>query len=882
MTPRPARSWLRAFRFPWRDPARDVDAELRFHFDERVADLVANGMPRVEAHAQALREFGDRDVVRSELIRIEERIARRYTTRDMVESIAQPFRFAARRLIRQPGFFALTAGSLALALGATTAATGFADAWKHPVSPFSDPDHVVSVMMWGGPDRDHGGLPSRDRWSFIENTAAFERFAFTAPQHPTIHVGDEVFRGQSLAVTPNFAAVAGLTPRLGRSFAPGGADDGAVLVSDYLWRRHFGDRKSIADAWLSLGQQSYQVIGVMPRGAGFPLSADVFRRMTAAEEADPGWPIIRLRPGATFETAQAQVNVAAKLVNARNADASRPYGYTIQPLDRNSTPRASGLHMLMNLIARFVLLIACANVSALMLARAAARRRDLALRLSLGAGRGALVADVMAELAIIAVVGLGAGLVIANGATGVVRSLMPAEWLWNTFIELRWSWRVFAASGVALLFVLGAAGFLPALQVSRIPPMEPLKDSSGGATGRQPQRMKSVVMLQLAMALTMLIVTSVLAKSIAEMSATDFGYNPRMVSVAAGNFVYRDNTERLGAQSPTQFLLPRALATPGVSTASFFFKGVPDGLQVISDDVARDAHPLMVEQYTIAGPRFMETVGIPLIEGRDFIEGDSVGAGAVILDDSAAMALFPTGGAVGRRVKLGRPTSNEPWRPVIGVARKVRTRFPAAPIRYPSVYVASPPQVAQTGAILARSFAIIARAARAAEAPMTAVRLRRELTSLLPLNVQLRVKTLSADHEESIAAQRRFAELFGSLAIGALIFAAAGLFAVLSYMVSTRMREFGIRVAVGAKQGDVARLVLKDALELALGGTAIGGAAGIALTLVVWAPEFGADALTWLAVVGAEVVLIGVVMLASLGPATRATRADPVDVLRAS
>ncbi|HVZ49683.1 MAG TPA: ABC transporter permease [Gemmatimonadaceae bacterium] len=882
MTPPPPRSWKRLFRFPWRTTERDVDTELSFHFDERIAELEAAGMPATAARAQAEREFGDPRAVRETLVAIDRRTARSHARRSRAEAVAQTFRMAARRLVRQPAFFALTAASLAIALGATTAASGFADAWSHPVSPFADPNHAVSVTMWGGPDHAHGGLDWPDRWKFIENTEAFGRVAFVMPTWDVVRAGDETFRAQILDVTPNLIAVAGLTPQLGRWFTPASADADAVLVSDYVWHRYFGNRASTDGASIAVGARTYDVIGVMPRGTSHPIAGDVVRLEASPGTAISGWPIVRLKPSATIASAQAEVDAVAKIVNARSTDPSRPYGFGIHPLDQISAPRLTGLHYIFLLVSRFVLVIACANVAALLLARTAARRRDLALRLALGAGRMAIVGDVLAELVIISLVGCVAGLVLANGATGVVRSLIPADLAWNSFVDLRWSWRVFASSGATLLFVVAAAGYLPALQVSRIPPADPLKESSGGATGRRPQRMKSVVMLQLAMALALLIVTSVLSSSILQMSFEDVGYNPRMVTVATGNYVYRWNTSALNGQTPTQYLVPLAERQQGVTVASYYFRGVPDGLQVISDDIGSDQHPVLAGQYTIAGPRFMEAVGIPVIDGRDFAAGDSVGDGAVILDDSAAKTLFPSGRAVGRRVKLGRPASNEPWRPVIGVVRSVATRFPSAKPNYPSIYVATSGVNAAPGAILARSFAIVARAGNADDAAMLPLRIRRAFMSVMPTNVQLTVGSLTADRDASMAAQRQFAELFGSLSAGALLFAAAGLFAVLSYMVRQRMREFGIRVAIGAAQRDVGRLVLKDALELALGGTAIGGAGGIAATLVIWAPEFGTDIATWVSVVGAEVVLICVVMLASLGPARRAMRADPVDVLRSA
>lgn len=866
----------RVFRLPWRTPASDVDTELRFHIEERVAELVGQGLTPTDARAQANHELGDCDVVREELILIDRRIAGQQSRRDRLELISLPFRFALRRLSRQPGFFALTAGSLALALGATTAAVGFADAWKHPAISFDAPERTAGITMWGGPDYKHGLLHAIDRWRRIAATKSFDGYALTALDQSTVRIGDEVVREPVQKVSANFAAVSGAHLRLGRSFIAGTADEGAVLVSDFYWRRYFGDRTQIGDAVIAVDGRTYHVIGVMPRGSTFPIFANVLRVLTPAEEGQLAWPLVRLKPGATMERAQQELDATAAIMNA-GGDPARPYGFTLHPFTERSSHALDGIHFIMLLVAGFVLVIACANVSSLLLARAASRRRDLALRLSLGASRGAIVADVIAELVIIAAVGLTLGLGIAYGATGFVRAIMPPEITWYTFVEMNWSWRVFAMSGVALMFVVVAVGMLPAIQVSRIPLMEPLKESTGGAVTKRPQRMKSVVMLQLATALVMLIATSVFMASTARLSHFDFGLDMRRVVSVTGNFVYQWNTARLGGKAPTEYVLPRALAAKGISVASFYAGAKPEGLRVTSDDIARAGFPLLVDQYTIAGPRFLETVGIPLIEGRDFVEGDSTGTGAVILDDSAAKALFPTGSAVGRRVRMGRETSGESWRRVVGVARSVVLRFPPAsiPARSPAIYVA---QALPT----TREFAVVARVARSEDALMATQQVRREVTAILPLSVQLSVKPLSASHDASLRSQRQFATLFGTLSIGALLFAGAGLFAVLSYMVSQRMREFGVRVAVGAKRRDLALLVLRDALELALGGTAIGGSAGVALTFLYGGPLFGVDGMSAWALVIAESVLLAVAALAALGPILRAVRADPVDVLRAS
>jgi len=869
-------SHRRVFRLPWRTPASDVDAELRAHLEERIAELVAQGVAPAEAHVRASGEFGDYRAIRTDLIEIDRRIARRHSRRDRAELFLLPFRFAARRLMRRPGFFALTAGSLALALGATTAAIGFADAFAHPMLAFDAPERTGYVQMWGGSDRGRGFVTFSDRWRLITATQSFEGYALTAAAPGTVRIGDDVFAELIVKLQPNFATVSGVRLRLGRSFGSGPADEDAALVSDRYWRRYFGGREQLDDATLEVDGRTYRVIGVLPTSPVWPVAGQVFLPLPSGEEPKFFWPLVRLRAGTTSAEVQRQLDAGASVLNA-GGDPSRPYGFTLRGFDEVSRRGLDGIHLMMLFVAGFILIIASANVSALLLARAAGRRRDLALRLSLGAGRAAVMVDVLAELVIITGVGLVGGLAMANAATGVARALFPIEITWATSVEMNWSWRVFALAGCALIAVLVVVGLLPALQVSRIPLVEPLKESSGGATARRPQRMKSVVMLQLAASLVMLALASGLIVAAERQSRISFGIDQRRVLSVTGDFVYRWNTKKLDGRSPTDYVFSTIASARGIGVASYYLGAKPDGLQVTSDDIARVGHPLLVDQYTIAGPRFLETVGIPLLEGRDFVEGDSVGTGAVILDDSAAKALFPTGSAVGRRVRMGRATSNEPWRRVIGVTRSIALRFPATtiPARSPAIYVSR--TLPQT-----RRFAVVARVARPEDAATVTQRVRRKVASVVPLSVQLSVQLLSARHDAAIRSQRQLATLFGSLAAGALLFAAAGFFAVLSYSVGQRMREFGVRVAVGASRRDLVRLVIRDAAELALGGTAIGGTAALVLTFLFGEPLLGLPGTSAWALVVSEAILLTVAALATIGPALRAARANPVDVLRAS
>jgi hypothetical protein len=342
----------------------------------------------------------------------------------------------------------------------------------------------------------------------------------------------------------------------------------------------------------------------------------------------------------------------------------------------------------------------------------------------------------------------------------------------------------------------------------------------------------------------------------------------------SGRLVYSWDVQKLGTDDPVRLLLPRVEAMSGVVSATTLATGHPDGSQVFSDRTVGIA-PLLMEDYLIAGPHFMRTMGIPLLAGRDFQPGDEL-RGAVILDERAVRALFPDGNAVGRTIKLGRDNSAAPWLEVIGVARAADLHLPkylADGPRWPPIY-------ASNGEHDTRAWQVVARVN--GNAPDAAVRIARALNSVLPRSAWAWVSSFSAGYDDFMRTNLSLMRIFLGVGLASLALAAAGLFAVMSYMVNQRMREFAVRLAIGAGKGHLWRLVLRDGADMALAGTALGAFGGLFAGSLLGPGLYGIDPTDVVSLVVAEIVLLAVSFGACTVPALRATRADPVEILRAT
>jgi predicted permease len=802
----------------------------------------------------------------------------------MLKEFATSLAGAVRSMRRRPAFFLVSTITLGIALGFATTILGVVEKFQHPPMPFDDPDRTFEVHFWGGGDRVHPGALRDEIISAIARIPAFG--ALTSVKFHTdaqsVYVGDlAVFqRGQGavVAVPSNFFRVIGVRPRLGRTFADDEAARGnSVIVSDDIWKNYFHDRASIGRAELSVEGQVYSVVGVMPAGMNEPSTwtTGVWVPIVPGDSGSFWFPDVRLRDGATRAAAEAQLAaLAARLNSEYQPGEARKYGFELHPL-RREAKSLGGFYLALIGVVLCILTIASANITTLMLARAVARRRDLALRLSLGAGTRTLVLDQLAESTVLALSAGIAGVMFAFWGIGTVTHFVGGEIGWLTTLAPTWSGGFFATSFGAAALVALLVGALPALQVARIQPMEPLKESSGGTTGRGPRRVQILVAVELAVSLSLLMATALFARSTLSLGDFQFGFNASHVLSVNGNLVYKWNADRLGTENPVALMLPRVEAMDGVESASTLATGHPERSQVFSDRTVGIA-PMLVEDYLIAGPNFMRTMGIPLMAGRDFEPGDDV-RGAVILDERAVPLLFPDGNAIGRRVRLGSDDGVAPWLEVIGVARKADLYLP----KYLSDGPRWPPIYASSGEHNTRVWQVVARVS--GNGPAASVRISRALNALLPPGIaQASVSPFSADFDARMLQGISFMRVFLSVGFASLALAAAGLFAVMSYMVNQRMREFAVRVAIGARGGHLWRLVLRDAAHMALAGTALGAFGGFFAGSLFGGALYGIGSTDVVSLVFAEFVLLAVSFGVCVVPALRATRADPVEILRAT
>ncbi len=787
----------------------------------------------------------------------------------------QSFVQAFRSLRRSPGFVILAVLSVGVGIGVSTSTYAMIDRLMHPLSPYRDVDELFRIQGYGYSARNGPTTAQlRDIWPKGGPFAAVTIFGYG---------------GQGLAdangildprrydrVAPNLFDVLGVRPRLGRTFREEDRRaQNTIVVSDAFWRSRFKDRSEIGDATVTFDDRTYTIIGVMPAGfSPSPAPADAWLPF-GSDAAPYGALIVRAKSGLTAADLQSPLkSIAAAAQQFIRAGAS--VSFVAWPL-RPDVLQLSEYHKAMIAAALGILLISCANVSALMLARGLSRRRDAALRLSLGATRGVIVRDVLAEVAIITGVGCLAGVLAAVWGFSALAAAAPPEMAWLGLSEPSWSWRVLGGAFGAAIVSAALAAVLPALQASRVDPAEPLKESAGTTTGRGRTRFRVLVIAELALSLVLLSGASLVAKATSRVAHYDFGFD----ATGLLNVWVRTNLSgRTTVGTPMHTMddlapiIERIRSIDGVESVASMGVATPDSAMVISENAAAGAPPLALLGYQQIGIGLVRTLGLALTAGRDVDAGDRE-SGAVILDDNAARALFPHDAAIGRMIKFGGPSSTKPWIPVVGVVRHTTFFFHEDPDDRgdPVIFAYLPHD--RLG-----FWRFIVRQAPGSRAVPFAV--QRRIRDQLGSYGYVGVSPMLANYEQMLRGRYFVAGVFALLGAASLLLAVAGLFSVLAFAVGQRMREFAVRIALGAQPGDVLRLVLRDGLELALGGTAIGAIGAVWAGSLLSRVLFDVNPADVTAIVTAEAILLAVSMLASVVPALRAMRADPVVVLRAT
>ena len=802
-----------------------------------------------------------------------------------MEILLQDLRYGVRMLRNKPAFTMIVVLALAIGIGANTAIFSVVNAILLRPLPYKNADRISMIWMDNpklGVSQDWHSYPNyidyKDQNQSYEDMAAFNDRSFNLTG-----TGDPV-RVVGVWTTASMFSVLGVEPALGHTFTEAEEEPGkdlVVVLSNGLWQRRFGGDPGIVGQPISMNGVNRTVLGVMPASFTFPekktelwIPLAINPERKQARNAISYKAVGRLKPGVTIEQARADMGAIAKRLDEQYFQSD--YGINLVPLhDQETRTVRPALLVLLGAVA-FVLLIACANVANLLLARAALREREVAIRVALGAGRSRIIRQVLTESALLSLVGGAAGLLLAVWGLRLLVALSPADIprLDQTGID-----------GRVLAFTLGISlitglifGIAPALQSSKSDPNESLKEggrgSTGGVGGRRVRNL--LVVSEIALSLILLIGAGLLIKSFMRLQQFEFGFNPDnllTMRVQLPGSKYKDGKQVINFY---QQLLERMEAVPGVQSvgaiASVFITDTPS-----STNFSIEGRPVPVGVEAIEvpldsiSPSYFKVMGIPLLRGREFDNRDVEGAPlVVIINDTFARRFFPGEDPIGKRFVYGSPDPRSPWITIVGVVGDMRrTGFDRAVRPETFLPEAQNPDNALT---------IIARTA--ADPASFAGALRNEVWSIDKDQSVYDIKTMHQTLSEMMSQRRFNMLLLGLFAAVALTLAAVGIYGVISYSVTQRSHEIGIRIALGAQSGDVLKMVVGQGMLLTGIGVATGLIAAFALTQLMSSLLFGVSAADPVTFVLISLLLTGVALIACLVPARRATRVVPMVALR--
>ena len=813
----------------------------------------------------------------------------------------QEFRFALRNLIKTPGFTLVAVITVALAIAANTAVFSLVNALLIRPLPFKAPESLVLLFeRFSGQGLDQIPVSAPEYLDWEKQTRSYERIAAFNFANFNLTGGDMPERIQGAVVTPSLFPLLGVAPIKGRVFNDGEfgeGNDGVVLISERLWRRRFNSDPQLVGTQVSVNGRSFTVVGIMPANFEFPLPLFGVQGGTFAERADMWKPIAftkaemesrgsrsygvigRLKSGVTISQAQAEVNTIVANWHPLFPDNYEPatkFGATIYPMhDLVIGGMRPALMILLGAVAA-VLLIACANLTTMLLARAGAREREFAIRLALGAGRLQLVRQMLAESILLALIGGSAGVVLAVWGLDLLRSIgtQTVPRLAEVNLDMR-----------VLLVTLGTAvatgiviGLIPALASGKPELTEALKEGGRGSTSgiRRNRLRNALVIAEVALALVLLVGASLLLKSFVRLQNVHPGFEPKNVltmEVALPLLKYPRGKPVADFYAEAT---RRVKALPGVEAAAFTSILPLSGTNSDSsfqiegrDATAEKVYP--DEEIRSVTPEYFSVLKVPLLQGRFFNEGDQFeGPGVVIVNNSFAKKWFPNQEAVGKRITFSDPRKPDvKWLTIVGLVGDMRHRGLDLDPK-PEYYIAHN-QTPYRGMILA------VRSVQDPRSLTSAV--RREISRLDPDLPAANVRTLEQVAADSIAPRRLSVVLIGVFAAVALVLASVGIYGVMSFLVVQRTHEIGVRMALGAQRADVLRLVIGRAAKLVLMGTAIGLILGVMSSRALRALLFNVGAFDLMTFISVTIALIVVSLLASYIPAVRATRADPMIAL---
>jgi predicted permease len=870
---------------------REFAAEMESHLQMHVEDNVRAGMSAAEAKREALIKLGGIEQTKE--------IYRDRRGLSLLETFFQDLRFSFRMLRKNPGFTVVVLLTLALGIGATTAIFSVVYGVLLRPLPYTDSSRIMAVFEVNSKGGwSHLADPNFD--DFCDQNRSFQAIAKYNYYMVSVSGASQPSRTTVASVSPDFLKVFGIQPILGRDFSAGDAKKGAArttLVSYGYWKQYLGSSQDLSQSHLKIDGAVFSVIGVLPAGFRFPTDVDLWRPADLDGE-NPSrtshnyYAVGRLRDGVTVELANQDISAIARRIH----DTSSEQGdYLLRdgivlPLQDSITGKArSALLVLFGAVA-FLLLVACANVANLSLAQASMREHELAIRSALGAARGRLIRQFLTEALLLSLVGGGLGVLGAFwGVAGLV-GLAPQNLPRLDSVSISVPVLVFAF----LLSTAVAAGLgaFTAVHATSGDVRKGLVEGGRGQAGSQgSQRVgRAIVAAQIAITLVLVVGAGLLGRSLMKVLEVNPGFRvDKIVTMDVSLPWVVDPKAKAGQAIFFSNLIDRLKQIPGVhrvgATSGLPMNedgGLPDGMFVLMTQnempksvdgfgsLLRQKERLGVADFGVATDDYFQVLGIPLIRGRIFDERDGANSPHVaVISESLARDRWPNQDPIGHTIQFGNMDGDLRLLTIVGIVGDVHEYGLDVPPR-PTVYVNlfQRPRAAITVTMLSD-----------ADTRLVTSAARGILQDLNP-EIPARFRTLSQVYSASLGSRRFNVILVGFFGIVALLLATAGVFGVMAYSVSRRTREIGVRVALGARSGDVLRMILSQGLRTIFIGVAIGIAGSLALTRTVESLLFGVTATDPLTFGGVTLLLVGAALLACYIPARRAAHVDPIVALR--
>lgn len=874
--------WRRYLRLVKRDVVADVDDELAFHIEMRVADNIRAGLSPDEARAEAAARFGDVTSVRESLVNHDRTKERRDDRREFLGDLFQDVRFGLRSLRRAPGFTIAATLTLALGIGANTAIFSVVDALLLRPLPYARPQELMSIGSGSGGEF----LALRERLRTFAEVAAW------APRQYSVDDGRQAQRLEGAAITTNLFRTLGVSPVVGAGFTEEASVPGnnrVVIISDGLWRRQFGARSNAIGRSLEVDGVPHRIIGVMGRDFHYPGAGVQYWLPLAFTPANIGYHwgvgggqiIGRIKPGHTIEQAQQDVRDTWPTMRRLNPlwDPGESYGRNVSPAPLQETMVGAPRTLLFVLLGcvLVVLLIACVNVANLLLARATARERELAVRAAVGGGRARLVRQLITESVMLSTVGAILGVLLAVVTVKWLVAMLPPGI--PRVEEIAVNGTVLLATGIVALLTGLLFGIVPAIRATAFRDRTLMTATRGPTRGASHHRLSGLLVAgEVALAVLLVIGSMLLVRSFNELRQVEPGFESTRViaaQITPPSAGYRD-TARVTALY--RGVLERLAATPSVQRVGAVDKlpiattvwGIAPRIQGQHED--GNATLPDVHHFQAITPGYLPTMGIGVKHGRGFDDGDVDGSQPVaMVSESMAKRFWPNESAVGKRVGYPWPS---PWMTIVGVVPDVRQDSLRDTLGM-SMYV---PWQQRTRMSSLEMWVV----ARTTGNPAALASTIRSVVGDIDRSVSVsNVRTMDDIIDGSVQRDRFTMIMVGLFALAALLLGAVGIYGVMSYLVSQRTQEMGVRLALGATSRDVLGMVVRRGAAMALVGAVAGVIAAVWATRPLAALLYGVsptDPLTFAAV---PAVFLLVALLASYLPARRATRVDPVKALRA-